>query len=83
MVDRSEITVRSYSVAPGVRGSPRLSILTPQARKAYTEKTLLTSFMRCAVDAVTPFVVHIVSRETPTGGKYDVFERVDENEDKG
>lgn len=68
--------VRSYSIAPDVRGSPKLTILTDKKRLNYNDKVKSISFI-IAADGGCPFKVKLVERETPTGGKYEVFERVE------
>lgn len=70
--------IRSYSVAPSVRGSPVLTILTDKQRMQFTGKGIISSLVRAASKGA-PFRARLVSRETPTGGKFQVFERIEES----
>lgn len=68
--------IRSYNVSPGVRGSPKLTVLTDKQKLAYTDSSMIHSLIRCAIPG-TPFRAKITTRETPTGGKFQIFERID------
>ena len=76
MIDNS-FTVRSYVVSPGVRGAPRLVIRTDKDQKHFTGAGLIRSFITAAEEGC-PFRAEIVSRETPSGGSYEIFIRKDD-----
>lgn len=76
MAKPEKMNVRSYAVAPDVRGSPRLTIMTDKQTMRVDKKQEITSFLEAVFPGI-PCKVQKTKRETPTGGEFYYFERID------
>lgn len=76
MAKPEKMNVKSYAVAPDVRGSPRLTILTDKQTERVDKKQEITSFIEAVFPGV-PCKVQKTTRTTPSGGEYYYYERID------
>ena len=74
-VNSDIITVKNYSIYPGFKKGPTLTIQQPKKTTRYEGVNLLCSFLRC-LNGPLPVDIKLVKKTTPTGGEYEVFENV-------